>query len=103
MLLNGPAKAGPYSVSGAQEQAAPGPAPAAVAYAQGRVIVAMTDLLRRGEAGPVPVKARTPLATTYAGTDAALLQVQAEAIALALEAFGAAPVQPRAAAPATTR
>ena len=48
--------------------------------------------------------ARSPLAAKYAGPDAALLQLQADAIALALEAFGTAPVQPvRAAAPAPPR
>ena len=87
----------------AQEPSAPRSASAAVALAQGRVIVAMTDLLRRGVSGPMPAKARTPLASKYTGSDAALLQLQADAIALALEAFGAAPIQPRAAAPAPSR
>ena len=50
------------------------------------------------------VKARSPLAPKYTGPDAALLQLQADAIALGLEAFGAAPAQPpRAANPAPPR
>jgi hypothetical protein len=53
---------------------------------------------------PLAIMARSPLAAKYAGPDAALLQLQADAIALALEAFGTAPVQPvRAAAPAPPR
>jgi hypothetical protein len=66
--------------------------------------VELTDLLQRGAAAPLTIKSRSPLASKYAGPDAALLQLQADAIALALEAFGTAPVQPvRAAAPARPR
>ena len=69
-----------------------------------RLIAALTDLLQRGVSAPMTIKARSPLASKYSGPDAALLQLQADAIALALEAFGTAPVQPtRAAAPARTR
>lgn len=88
----------------AQEQSAPRSASASVALAQGRLIAALTDLLQRGVSAPVSIKARTPLASKYSGPDAALLQLQADAIALGLEAFGAAPVQlPRAPTPARTR
>src|SRR5262245_54469209 len=77
----------------AQDRSAAGSASASVAAAQGQVIVAITDLLRSGASGPTSVKARSPLASKYAGADAALLQLQADAIALGLEAFGTAPAQ----------
>ena len=87
--------------------AAPAPqgsASAAVSLAQGHLIVALTDLLQSGAAAPISVRARTPLAGAYSGPDAALLKLQVDAIALALEAFGTAPVQPaRATAPSRTR
>jgi hypothetical protein len=81
---------------------APGSASAAVALAQGRLIVALTDLLKQGAAGPVAIKTRVPLASKYSGPDAKLLQLQADAIALALEAFGTAPTQPVRAATSAT-
>jgi hypothetical protein len=93
-------------VPAAQEPVPPAQpsASASVAAAQGRLIVALTDLLQRGESAPMAVKTRSPLASKYTGPDAALLQLQADAIALGLEAFGTAATQPpRAANPARSR
>src|SRR3954466_4911435 len=68
------------------QQPAQGSASAGVAIVQGHVIVALTDLLNHGAGTPVAIKTRTPLARRYSGPDAALLQLQADAIALGLEA-----------------
>ena len=67
----------------------PSPA-AAVAAVQGRLIVLMDSLLRRGARSPVrviPPETKTP----YRGPDATLLNLQQEVLALALEALGTAP------------
>jgi hypothetical protein len=71
----------------------------ALALVQGRLVTALTDLLQRGASAPVRTSTpATPLAP-YEGPDAALLQLQREAIALALEALGTAPPPPGAATP----
>jgi hypothetical protein len=75
----------------AQEPVPQGSASGAVAVVHGHVIAALTDLLQKGAETPIAVKTRTPLARSYAGPDAALLQLQADAIALGLEALGTAP------------
>jgi len=80
----------------AQQAAAQGSASSGVAVVQGHVIAALTDLLNKGAGTPVAVKARTPLSRRYSGPDAALLQLQADAIALGLEALGTAPAERRA-------
>lgn len=72
--------------------------PSAVALVQGRLIAALTDLLQRGAAAPVRMSTPPPALTPYTGPDAALLQLQREAILLALEALGTAPA-PRPAPP----
>jgi len=77
------------------QQAAQGSASGGVAVVQGHVIVALTDLLNHGAGTPVAIKARTPLARRYSGPDAALLQLQADAIALGLETLGTAPATPQ--------
>ena len=74
-----------------------------VARAQGLLIVALTGLLQRGAVAPISIRARMPLAGTYAGPDAALLQLQSDAIALGLETFSTAPASRPRAAPAGTR
>ena len=92
------------AVAPASAPPATGSASSGVALAQGSLIAVLTDLLQRGAAAPLTIKGRSPLASKYAGPDAALLQLQADAIALALEAFGTAPAQPvRAADPARPR
>jgi hypothetical protein len=63
---------------------------AALAAVQGRVIVLLDSLLRRGARAPVrpvPPESRT----TYRGADAELLQLQQEVLALAMESLGTAP------------
>jgi hypothetical protein len=70
---------------------------ALVAAVQGRAIELLTSLLQRG--GVTPMRLTTPAPSTYAGPDADLLQLQREALQLALIALGAAPTAP-AAAPA---
>jgi len=65
--------------------------PAGVALVQGRLIVALTQLLQQGAAGPVHAGTPGAALTPYSGPDAALLQLQREAIALALDALGTAP------------
>lgn len=74
----------------------PASLPAAVALLQGRLIAALTALLQRGEAAPVRWSTPAPVLAPYAGPDAELLQLQREAIALALEALGSAPADPAA-------
>lgn len=69
--------------------------PAAVAFVQGRLISALTALLQQGVMAPVRTQTPPALAP-YTGPDAALLQLQREAIALALEALGMPAVQPAA-------
>jgi hypothetical protein len=65
--------------------------PAGVALVQGRLIVALTQLLQQGAAAPVHAGTPGATLTPYSGPDAALLQLQREAIALALDALGTAP------------
>jgi hypothetical protein len=65
--------------------------PAGVALVQGRLIVALTQLLQQGAAAPVHAGTQGATLTPYSGPDAALLQLQREAIALALDALGTAP------------
>jgi hypothetical protein len=81
---------------------APTPAPAsppmlspssALAAAQGQVIAALTQLLQQGSRAPVRV-ASPDRAVPYRGPDAALLEIQQEAIALALKVLGQPPKAP---------
>jgi hypothetical protein len=68
---------------------------AALAAVQGRVIVLLDSLLRRGARAPVrPVLQESR--TAYRGADAELLLLQQEVLALAMESLGTAP---RTAAP----
>ena len=64
---------------------------AAVANVQGRLIEILTELLQRGAIVPVRTGTRPPALTPYTGPDAALLQLQRDAIALALEILGSPP------------
>ncbi len=68
----------------------------AVALAQGKVIAALTDLLQKGTAVPTHTATAALVPAPYSGPDAALLELQREAIALALEALGTAPAAPAA-------
>src|SRR5439155_25747065 len=68
---------------------------AGVALVQGRLVSALTDLLQRGASVPVRVSTPVPPLTPYAGPDAALIELQREAIALALEALGTTPTAPQ--------
>jgi hypothetical protein len=63
----------------------------AVAYVQGRLVTALTSLLQSGAAAPVRSGTATRPLPPYSGPDAALLQIQREAIALALETLGTPP------------
>jgi len=69
---------------------------ASVALVQGRLIELLTEMLQRGATVPVRTGTPPPNLTPYTGPDAALLQLQRDAIALALEILGSPP----AAAPA---
>ncbi len=62
-----------------------------MALVQGRLIVALTQLLQQGAAAPVHAGTPGATLTPYSGPDASLLQLQREAIALALDALGTAP------------
>ena len=89
-----PAAAPPALPAPAAPAAAPGgmtSLPAGVALVQGRLIVALTQLLQQGAAAPVHAGTPGAALTPYSGPDAALLQLQREAIALALDALGTAP------------
>jgi hypothetical protein len=66
---------------------------ALVAAVQGRAIELLTSLLQRG--GVTPVRIIAPPASTYTGPDAELLQLQREALLLALTALGTAPAPPK--------
>jgi len=68
---------------------------AALAAVQGRVIVLLDSLLRRGARAPVRPVPPEPK-TAYRGADAELLLLQQEVLALAMESLGTAP---RATAP----
>jgi hypothetical protein len=72
-----------------------GSASGAVAVVNGHVIVALTDLLQKGAGTPIAGKTQVPLARPYSGPDAALLRLQADAIALGLEALGTVPATPK--------
>ena len=63
----------------------------ALALVQGRLILALTGILQSGAAAPARISTPPPVLAPYSGPDAALLQLQREAIALALEALGTAP------------
>jgi hypothetical protein len=76
-----------------------GPAPGtslsgSVALVQGRLIELLTDMLKRGATVPVRDATPPPPLASYTGPDAALLQLQRDAIALALEALSAPPPAP---------
>jgi hypothetical protein len=66
---------------------------ALVAAVQGRAIELLTSLLQRG--GVTPVRIIAPPASSYTGPDAELLQLQREALQLALTALGTAPARPQ--------
>jgi hypothetical protein len=81
-VLDAPASQTPASLVGAMH---------------GRIAQLLSDLLSRGVR--TPVRPAAPAATAqYRGADAELLRLQAEVIALALEALGTAP-PPKTAAP----
>jgi hypothetical protein len=63
----------------------------ALALVQGRLILALTGALQAGGAAPIRSSTPPPALAPYSGPDAALLQLQREAIGLALEALGTAP------------
>jgi hypothetical protein len=70
----------------------------ALAFVQGRLILALTGALQAGGTAPIRSSTPSPALIPYSGPDAALLQLQREAIELALEALGTAP--PASAPPA---
>jgi len=67
---------------------------ASVALVQGRLIEMLTEMLQRGATVPVRTGTPPPNLTPYTGPDAALLQLQRDAIALALEILGSPPAAP---------
>lgn len=67
---------------------------ASVALVQGRLIDLLTQMLQRGATVPVRAGTPPPTLTPYSGPDAALLQLQRDAIALALEVLGSPPAAP---------
>jgi hypothetical protein len=69
-----------------------------LAFVQGRLILALTGALQAGGTAPIRSSTPSPALAPYSGPDAALLQLQREAIELALEALGTAP--PASAPPA---
>jgi hypothetical protein len=66
---------------------------AALASVQGRLIAALTQLLQQGNRAPVRTKT-LDRAVPYNGPDAALLQLQQEAITLAIQVLGQPPKAP---------
>jgi hypothetical protein len=74
----------------------PGSVSASVALVQGRLIEMLTEMLQRGATVPVRTGTPPPNLTPYTGPDAALLQLQRDAIALALEILGSPPAAPSA-------
>jgi hypothetical protein len=72
-----------------------------LAFVQGRLILALTGALQAGGAAPIRSSTPSPALIPYSGPDAALLQLQREAIELALEALGTAP--PASAPPANSQ
>jgi hypothetical protein len=93
-----PAPAPPPVAAPAPAPVAPPPAPAlppsaSLAEVQGRLIAALTALVSQGN--KVPVRLQTDgRAVPYSGPDAALLELQQEAIALALQVLGQPPKTP---------
>lgn len=86
------------SMSAAVNAPATGSVSASVAMLQGRLIELLTQMLQRGATVPVRTGTPPPALAPYSGPDAALLQLQRDAIALALEVLGsppAAPAKPR--------
>jgi len=69
---------------------------ASVALVHGRLIEMLTEMLQRGATVPVRTGTPPPNLTPYTGPDAALLQLQRDAIALALEILGSPPAAPPA-------
>jgi hypothetical protein len=67
---------------------------AALAAVQGRLIAQLTELLQKGGSAPVRLPSGARL-VPYNGPDAALLELQAEAIALALQVLGKPPAPPK--------
>jgi hypothetical protein len=67
---------------------------ASLAQVQGRLIEILTEMLQRGATVPVRTGTMPPTLTPYTGPDAALLQLQRDAIALALEILGSPPPAP---------
>ena len=65
-----------------------------VAQLQGRLIEVLTDMLKRGATAPIRTATPQPTLAAYSGPDAALLQLQRDAIALALEALSTPPAAP---------
>jgi hypothetical protein len=89
----GPAPAAPAPPSYTSQPAAAAVASLsdAVAYVQGRIVQALSQLLQSGTSAPVRSSTPPGPLPPYSGPDAALLQIQREAIALALEALGTPP------------
>jgi hypothetical protein len=61
---------------------------------QGRLIEVLTEMLQRGTTVPVRTGTPPPTLAPYAGPDRALLELQRDAIALAMEMLGAPPAKP---------
>jgi hypothetical protein len=90
-----PAPAAPPAAASAAVLSA-GSLPAGVALVQGKVISALTELLRQGASAPLHTSTPAPALTPYSGPDAALIELQRAAIALALETLSTAPAPPAA-------
>ncbi len=82
------------STSPAVNAPATGSVSASVAMLQGRLIELLTQMLQRGATVPVRTGTPPPALAPYSGPDAALLQLQRDAIALALEVLGSPPAAP---------
>jgi hypothetical protein len=72
---------------------------ASLARVQGRLIEVLTEMLQRGTTVPVRTGTPPPTLAPYEGPDRALLELQREAIALAMEILGAPPASPARSAP----
>src|SRR5262245_6160266 len=72
---------------------------ASVAQVQGRLIELLTEMLQRGATVPVRTGTPPPNLAGYTGPDAALLQLQRDAIGLALDILGSPPAAPAPAKP----
>jgi len=66
---------------------------ASVARVQGRLIEVLTEMLQRGTTVPVRTGTPPPPLAPYVGPDRALLELQRDAIALAMEMLGAPPAK----------